>query len=59
MWFSTSRSIVKIAVNNVLNEGGIGLCLTALMILVFLGIVRATVAVLLSIPISCLATFLG
>ena len=29
------------------------------MILLFLGNVRATVAVLLSIPISCLATFLG
>ena len=29
------------------------------MILLFLGNVRATIAVLLSIPISCLATFLG
>jgi multidrug efflux pump subunit AcrB len=52
-------SFVKLAVKNVLNEGTIGLCLTALMILLFLGNVRATVAVLLSIPISCLATFLG
>ena len=50
---------VKIAVNNVINEGSIGLCLTALMILLFLGNVRATIAVLLSIPISCLATFVG
>ena len=50
---------VKIAVKNVINEGTIGLCLTALMILLFLGNVRATIAVLLSIPISCLATFLG
>ena len=50
---------VKIAVKNVINEGAIGLCLTALMILLFLGNVRATIAVLLSIPISCLATFLG
>jgi multidrug efflux pump subunit AcrB len=50
---------VKIAVKNVLNEGTIGLLLTALMILLFLGNVRATIAVLLSIPISCLATFLG
>jgi multidrug efflux pump subunit AcrB len=50
---------VKIAVKNVINEGMIGLCLTALMILLFLGNVRATVAVLISIPISCLATFLG
>jgi multidrug efflux pump subunit AcrB len=50
---------VKIAVKNVMNEGVLGLCLTALMILLFLGNVRATIAVLLSIPISCLATFLG
>ncbi len=50
---------VKIAVKNVINEGTIGLCLTALMILLFLGNVRATIAVLISIPISVLATFLG
>ena len=50
---------VKIAVRNVINEGTIGLCLTALMILLFLGNVRATIAVLISIPVSCLATFLG
>jgi len=50
---------VKIAVKNVINEGTIGLCLTALMILLFLGNIRATIAVLISIPISCLATFLG
>lgn len=49
---------VKIAVKNVINEGSIGLVLTALMILLFLGNFRATIAVLLSIPISCLATFL-
>ncbi len=50
---------VKIAVKNVINEGTLGLLLTALMILLFLGNLRATIAVLLSIPISCLATFLG
>jgi multidrug efflux pump subunit AcrB len=50
---------VKIAVKNVINEGTIGLCLTALMIFLFLGNVRATIAVLISIPVSCLATFLG
>ncbi len=49
---------VKMAVNNVMREGGIGLVLTALMILLFLGNIRATVAVLLSIPISTLAAFL-
>ena len=49
---------VKTAVSNVLREGGIGLVLTALMILVFLGSLRGTISVLLSIPISCLAAFL-
>jgi multidrug efflux pump subunit AcrB len=52
-------AFVKMAVKNVINEGAIGLCLTALMILLFLGNVRATIAVLISIPISVLATFLG
>ena len=49
---------VKTAIKNVISEGVIGLCLTGLMILLFLGNMRATVAVMLSIPISCLATFL-
>src|SRR5581483_10090289 len=49
---------VKTAVSNVLREGGIGLILTAVMILVFLGSARGTISVLLSIPISCLAAFL-
>ncbi len=50
---------VKTAIRNLGNEGGIGLALTALMILIFLGNVRATVAVLLSIPLSALAAFLA
>ncbi|MGC1784546.1 MAG: efflux RND transporter permease subunit [Acidobacteriaceae bacterium] len=49
---------VKMAVDNVIREGGMGLVLTALMILLFLGNLRATVAVLLSIPLSVLAGFL-
>jgi multidrug efflux pump subunit AcrB len=49
---------VKTAIKNVISEGAIGLCLTGIMILLFLGNVRATVAVMLSIPISCIATFL-
>ena len=49
---------VKIAVANVLREGGIGLILTAAMILIFLGSVRGTISVLISIPVSCLAAFL-
>jgi multidrug efflux pump subunit AcrB len=48
---------VKEALNTVLHEGLIGLALTSIMILIFLGSMRATVAVLLSIPISALATF--
>jgi len=49
---------VKTAIDNLLHEGAIGLCLTGLMIMIFLGNVRATVAVFLSIPLSALATFL-
>jgi hydrophobic/amphiphilic exporter-1 (mainly G- bacteria), HAE1 family len=49
---------VKSAILNLGNEGGIGLVLTALMILLFLGSLRATFAVLLSIPLSALAAFL-
>ena len=49
---------VKTAIKNVISEGTIGLCLTGIMILLFLGNVRATIAVMLSIPISCIATFL-
>ncbi|HEX4135215.1 MAG TPA: efflux RND transporter permease subunit [Bryobacteraceae bacterium] len=48
---------VKEAINTVLHEGLVGLALTSIMILIFLGSMRATFAVLLSIPISALATF--
>jgi hydrophobic/amphiphilic exporter-1 (mainly G- bacteria), HAE1 family len=48
---------VKAALQTVGHEGLIGLVLTSLMILIFLGSFRATSAVLLSIPISALATF--
>src|SRR5690349_4397575 len=48
---------VKEAINTVLHEGLTGLVLTSLMILIFLGNFRATTAVLLSIPLSILATF--
>jgi multidrug efflux pump subunit AcrB len=49
---------VKTAIRNLGSEGGIGLVLTALMILIFLGNGRATVGVMLSIPLSALAAFL-
>jgi multidrug efflux pump subunit AcrB len=48
---------VKEAIHTVLHEGLLGLLLTSIMILLFLGSFRATTAVLLSIPISALATF--
>ncbi len=50
-------AFVKQALSTVLHEGAIGLVLTTLMILLFLGSVRATGGVLLSIPISALAAF--
>jgi hydrophobic/amphiphilic exporter-1 (mainly G- bacteria), HAE1 family len=48
---------VKQAISTVMREGGIGIFLTGIMILLFLGSFRATVAVFLSIPISVLITF--
>ncbi len=48
---------VKAAIENLVHEGSIGLVLTGLMILIFLGSVRATLAVFLSIPLSALAAF--
>jgi multidrug efflux pump subunit AcrB len=48
---------VKDAIDTVLHEGFLGLILTSLMILIFLGSFRATSAVLLSIPLSALAAF--
>jgi multidrug efflux pump subunit AcrB len=48
---------VKEAIKTLLHEGLIGLFLTSLMILLFLGSFRATTAVFLSIPLSALATF--
>lgn len=50
---------VKTAISNLIREGGIGLLLTGLMVLLFLGSLRATAAVFLSIPLSALATFLA
>ncbi len=50
-------AFVKEAIQTLLHEGLIGLALTSLMILIFLGSFRATTAVFLSIPISALATF--
>ena len=46
---------VKMAIENVSKEAGIGLVLTGLMILVFLGSPRATVAVVISVPLAMVA----
>lgn len=54
--FDQSR-FVRTAIETLLHEGGVGLFLTGVMILVFLGSMRATVAVFFSIPLSILATF--
>jgi len=54
--FDQSR-FVKTAIETLLHEGGVGLFLTCLMILIFLGSMRATIAVFFSIPLSVLATF--
>src|SRR5271154_763723 len=48
---------VKEAISTVMREGGIGVLLTGIMILIFLGSFRATVAVFLSIPLSVMITF--
>ncbi|MGE5415143.1 MAG: efflux RND transporter permease subunit, partial [Syntrophomonadaceae bacterium] len=50
---------VRKAIENLLHEGGIGLLLTGLMVLLFLGSMRATVAVFLCIPLSALAAFIA
>jgi hydrophobic/amphiphilic exporter-1 (mainly G- bacteria), HAE1 family len=49
---------VKDAISTVLREGGIGVVLTAVMILLFLGSGRATIAIFLSIPLSVMITFI-
>ena len=51
-------AFVKTAIETLLHEGGIGLLLTSVMILIFLGSMRATVAVFFSIPLSALAAFI-
>ena len=50
---------VRNAIDNLVHEGLIGLLLTGLMILIFLGSMRATLAVFLSIPLSALAAFIA
>jgi multidrug efflux pump subunit AcrB len=48
---------VKGAISTVIHEGAVGILLTAAMVWLFLGSVRATAAVFLSIPLSVMITF--
>jgi multidrug efflux pump subunit AcrB len=50
---------VKDAIQNLVLIGGIGLILTAGLILMFFGSLRATIGVLLSVPLSVLAAFIA
>jgi len=50
---------VKNAIKNLVMIGVIGLALTAVLIMVFFGNLRATMAVLLSVPLSVLAAFVA
>ncbi len=50
---------VKRAIQTLLTDGALGLFLTSLLILMFLGNVRATIAVLLSVPLAALATMIA
>jgi hypothetical protein len=49
----------RLSADNLLPEGATGLVLTGLMVLLFLGSMRATAAVFLSIPLSALAAFMA
>jgi len=49
---------VKLAIGNVTREAAIGLVLTGVMILIFLGSPRATIAVLLAVPLSMVVCLL-
>lgn len=48
---------VKNAIETLVHEGSIGLVLTSLLVLLFLGSLRGTAAVFFSIPLSALAAF--
>jgi len=50
---------VKKAIGTLIHEGTIGLLLTGLMVLLFLGSLRGTAAVFLSIPLSALAAIIA
>jgi multidrug efflux pump subunit AcrB len=49
---------VKASIQGLLKEGGIAACLTALMIVLFLGSWRSTLVVMISIPLSILSSLI-
>ena len=49
---------IRNAIETLIHEGTIGLALTSAMVLIFLGSLRATLAVFFSIPLSALAAFI-
>ena len=53
---SDQSLFVKASINGVVREGAVAACLTALMILVFLGSWRSTVIIAVSIPLSILTS---
>ena len=58
-WCSTSRCSSRPPSRRCCTKAAIGLFLTSVMILMFLGSMRATVAVFFSIPLSALAAFMA
>src|SRR5207248_10704315 len=54
--FADQSVFVKAAISGVVREGVIAACLTALMILLFLGSWRSTLIIAVSIPLSVLAS---
>ncbi|MDA2919082.1 efflux RND transporter permease subunit [Desulfobacterota bacterium AH_259_B03_O07] len=50
---------VRDAIRNLIQEGILGAILASIMILIFLGSVRSTVVVLISLPLSILSAFIG
>ncbi len=55
---SDQSIFVKASINGVIREGAIAACLTALMILVFLGSWRSTTIIVVSIPLSILSSLI-
>ncbi|MCX6593295.1 MAG: efflux RND transporter permease subunit [Acidobacteria bacterium] len=51
-------SFIRNAIQTLVHEGAVGLFLTSLMVLLFLGSFRGTLAVFFSIPLSALAAFI-